>query len=265
MVLIQSPLKLILFGEYGVLSGGPAIAIAINKKGFLASNLDEKLTVVDKTGEEYDFTAAFPEYKNNKIILEAEIGSCLGTSAVISLFLSYIKYQEKSEKMLKNAIEIENIFHGKSSGVDVWTSYMGGVIKYQFGLAEPLDVNFSKYKIMIWYSGIKKSTKTSVIKSNPEVYPEIAKVAEEALDMFKNSFSLKKLYRLIRKAQDLLDILDICPDIMKEKINELRALGIESKTTGSGNGGYLITIVDKIVDLKGWEEVNIDYNGFSVN
>jgi mevalonate kinase len=200
------------------------------------------------------------------IVLDIPLGCGLGSSAVISvLFAGFQDWSSKIGTVLDKAMEYDGVFHGISSGVDVYVSFNGGLIKFRNKHGEKLQTEFlRKYKILIYDSKLPKKT-SSVVKHSvhdkKRIYAEIEDVAIKAHGVITRDFELRELYPLIRRNQDLLEELGVCPEKMKHEIIGLRRMGIEAKVTGAGGGGHMFTIVEKDKCLKGWTEVQIDSIG----
>ncbi|KAG5860398.1 mevalonate kinase [Encephalitozoon hellem] len=266
--LARSPLKVILFGEHAVLSGERCLAVAVDVYGYLTieSSKSTEAVAIDAEGNYMDLFEkcryAIPGFRLI-LSLDAALGCGLGTSAAISLLLSYAK--ARSPDILKEALEMENAFHGKASGVDVMACYTGGLISFRKGVVERLSVHhLSQFKILIFNTRIPKNTESAIRlgRHKKELYGEIGKVSEEAYKLLQREFTLEELYRLIRKNQDLLDELGVCPREIKDIIDKMREIGIEAKITGAGCGGHLVTVVKKEQEIPGWTSVSIDLNGF---
>ncbi|KCZ79184.1 hypothetical protein H312_03433 [Anncaliia algerae PRA339] len=274
-----SPAKIILFGEHSVLYGSKCISIAIKKHGKVNSIPGKgKIICKDSTGkmavlnEVLDF-----KFVNSDVIIELEMpmGSGLGTSAITCLLISAMisvndndppyqkeKVHEGLSVLTRRAINLEHVFHGKSSGTDVITSLFGGLICYQDKLVRRMDdSHITKYKIIVWNSGIQKKTSDSC-KLKTNTHKKLYDIAEEAYEILSDSFTLKEFYDLVRRSQDCLEELVKVPEEMKTEIRRLRRFNIESKISGSGNGGHLVTLINKDENVNGWEEVEIDYEGF---
>ncbi|AFM99074.1 mevalonate kinase [Encephalitozoon hellem ATCC 50504] len=266
--LARSPLKVILFGEHAVLSGERCLAVAVDVYGYLTieSSKSTEAVAVDAEGNYMDlfekWRYAIPGFRLT-LSLDAALGCGLGTSAAISLLLSYAK--ARSPDILEEALEMENAFHGKASGVDVMACYTGGLISFRKGVVERLSIHhLSQFKILIFNTRIPKNTESAIRlgRRKKELYGEIGKVSEEAYKLLQREFTLEELYRLIRKNQDLLDELGVCPREIKDIIDKMREIGIEAKITGAGCGGHLLTVVKKEQEIPGWTSVSIDLNGF---
>ncbi|KAM0688420.1 hypothetical protein COBT_000322 [Conglomerata obtusa] len=164
------------------------------------------------------------------------------------------------DAILNTALQIENKFHDKSSGVDVTASFVTGMIAYKnYSYVKMNSMHLREYKILIYDSKIMKNTGNIISKMiyNEKIYDELNLISEEIILLFQRRFKLTELYYYIRKNQDLLEELGIVPESMKNIVKNLRLRGIESKITGAGFGGHLFTVVDKNEIIAGWEEVSI--------
>ncbi|KAF7682588.1 Mevalonate kinase [Astathelohania contejeani] len=271
---LSSPAKIILFGEYAVLHGGRCLALAINKRGrILTAPGSGKIYIYDILNNVVELTDSVKSNEsNNDIIIELPLrfGCGLGSSAIVSLLLAgYFNRSNKqidindkeNDHIIKEATKFENIFHGKSSGVDVSTSFHGGFISFKNMVIESLDTTFIRnFKIIIFDSKISKSTASVVNKCDITItiIDEIMNIAEDAYRLMSRPFKLEEIYTLIRKNQDLLEKIGVCPPEMKDEIIKMRKYNIEAKITGSGGGGHLITLVKPHLSFPGWEEVEID-------
>ncbi|KAF9764586.1 putative mevalonate kinase [Nosema granulosis] len=283
----KCPLKLILFGEHAVLNGGRCIAVAIN---MYASMVDVKRSYfVRLEDKKYDYFHV--SIKDHKLKLVADIreecsvisvdtyfGCGLGTSASISLLLSFFKNRSflrfelvkdtvvQAKSILEQAQDFEHVFHYKSSGVDVCTAYYGGLISFKEKTVEEMDYSYLKqFKILIYDSKISKQTGKVVKSEMNNKKNNISKLillSEKVYNLLKGDFELRSLYKYIREAEDIYEDMGLVPDLMKDEVRRLRNLGIEAKISGAGRGGHLFTIVDKEMFLEGWQEVKIDQKGF---
>ncbi|WUR03010.1 mevalonate kinase (MVK) [Vairimorpha necatrix] len=287
-----SPLKLILFGEHSVLMGGRCISLCINKycNLYLPEDFvnlpDIKILIKDMTNSKFilslddNLKIESKDQKHNAMIkINCHLGCGLGSSAAISTLTSTSLYLKKfstflnlslhSEKIFTQSNLIEDFFHGKSSGVDVATIKHGGMISFKEKEVEKMSTEYiNNYKILIFNSKIPKDTKKiikQVLNNKEKNYEKLKEISEEAYELLKKNFKLVDLYKLIRRAEDVLEDLGIVPEIMKKEVKKLRSLGIESKITGAGNGGHLFTVVEKNISVENWEEILIDEIGFKIN
>ncbi|KAK6090484.1 hypothetical protein P3W45_000581 [Vairimorpha bombi] len=290
----KCPLKLILFGEHSVLIGSRCVSLCINRYAELyLSNIHNEsicIRVQDKDNQGFYLNlvrnslsiakeSSVTANDTGTIRIKYSLACGLGSSAAVSLLSSVAVSKinkagdiKKIEDIYEQADKFENIFHGKSSGVDCATIRTGGLISFKKGDVESIDtVYLNTYKILIYNSRISKDTMKTVnqtLKNKKENYEKLARISEEAYHMLNRNFDLKEFYYLVRRAEDIFEDLNVVPDIMKKEVRNLRKLGIESKITGAGNGGHLFTLVGKEFDvesLKGWQCVDIDVNGLVIN
>ncbi|KAK1350952.1 hypothetical protein CWI38_1273p0010 [Hamiltosporidium tvaerminnensis] len=295
---ISAPAKLILFGEYAVLKGSLCIVAAINKKGYAEiRNGTGTITCTDINGRECNMKEITGEIlpKNDiSIFLNLRFGCGLGSSAVISVLLSSGKYlsekydlnkenfisqniteenkcnkafEIEEKEVFENSIFIENIFHGKSSGVDVAACFYGGLLCFKDKEIEKVDSKYLKrYKILIFDSKITRNV-ANVVKKCPVninkdlILEEMSQISDKAARIISREFLLPEIYPLIRRNQELLEILGACPESMKNELLKIRKRGVEGKITGAGHGGHLFTIVENNISFEGWEEVKIVDDG----
>lgn len=277
--LAQTPAKIILFGEHSVLYGSKCISLTVKKYGRVyAIKGTGKIICKDNCGNLVTLNENFEfKFVNIDVIIELDIplGGGMGSSAIICLLISamisindneIIPEKEKTTEGMttvpRRAINLENIFHGKSSGTDVISSYYGGIICYQDKLIRRIEGSgIRDYKVIIWNSKIKKRT-SDALRSKNSIHQRLAEITEEAYEILSGKFTLKEFYALVRRSQDCLEELVLVPEEMKKEIRRLRKMNIESKVSGSGNGGHLVTLIRKDESILGWEEVEIDYEGF---
>lgn len=276
----KTPAKIILFGEHSVLYGSKCISLAFRKYGKVFTIQGTgKIVCKDSIGNLASLNEIFDfKFVDVDVILElgAPLGSGLGTSAIICLLVSAIislndgeppfKKEMPSESIStirRRAVILENVFHGRSSGADVISSYFGGIICYQDKLIRRMEQSgINDYKVLIWNSRIQKKTSDAQRQKSP-LHQKLAGIAEEAYEVLSGKFTLAEFYGLVRRSQDCLEELVNVPEEMKREIRRLRLLNIEAKVSGSGNGGHLVTLVKKHENIQGWEEIEIDYEGFS--
>lgn len=287
--MICCPLKLILFGEHSVLEGGSCLSISIKKyceiielkKSFFVKIIDQNnnFYYISIESENPIEINNHTEFEYSIIKVNSYFGCGLGTSASISLLLAYIKLNNikinekiniiNTHLILKQALAYEKFFHYKSSGVDVYSCFYGGLISFQNDKIDKLDLNhIEKYKILLYDSKISKKTSDIVqreMKNKKLNIEKLAEISKKANELIKNGFELKEMYKLIREAQDTLEDLELVPIEIQKEVRRLRNKGIESKMSGAGFGGHLFTFVQRDVEIDGWLEIEIERCGFRFN
>lgn len=285
-LLATAPLKVILFGEHAVMAGYGCISLAVNpiSSVTVCSPGNGAINVTDSSSNFFRLDLKTGMSMTNNVVninVAAPFGCGLGTSASFSVLAAAAivadsvgfddnlrDYATDAQKKLIKSIAnaIENKFHGKTSGVDVETIFHGGLIYYRCFFAEQITMEHLKnFKIMIYHSGIKKNTgkvlQRKFTEKKESILQRIKNIVERVRVVMSNKFSLNEIYPFIRENQDCLVELGLVPDEMKAVVKQLRETGIESKITGAGDGGCLVTIVEKNCFLNGWKEAEIDENG----
>jgi mevalonate kinase len=276
------PAKLILFGEHAVLEGARGIAVAISLWGKGTSTINEASfsetgdLEIFRNGERLHLAVDAPPGTSTRIDIPFSLGCGLGSSAVLSIIkalLSICSDGRVPDKALisEKAHQEERKLCPRVSGIDHNTLIEGGVVAYTVaGLrAERLDTSlFRDNKIILWYSGIEKSTKREVekvgnVEGKEEIMRSISDVCERAyIEMKREVPSLQTIHGLMRENQELLSLLGICPEVMRKEIEEMRSLGVEAKISGAGGGGHLFSIVPRDFRAReGWFECDIDFHG----
>ena len=191
-------------------------------------------------------------------------GAGLGASAVLSVALSCLL---KAKKWLKEgevqsfSIQLENIFHGTSSGMDVAVVLTGQPLLYQEGaVRQTLPLPETSCHLFLSYSGSLSSTSFGVkkvqafLKENPEKGQQTDKNMEQSVHLIQRA-----LYEIGDGKQQALQMkqaLDLAVDCFKTwglmsadltgHINRLKHCGaLAAKPTGSGEGGFVISLWDK--------------------
>lgn len=270
------PAKLIISGEHAVLYNGLALTCAINlwmnvevRKTFRYSVVveqDRKKTVVNLDDE-------FPENKMDnplceiyrqfllftecdiygiKVKIDTEIPSRCGLGSSAALVVGMIKAlddlfqthlsQYKITLLAKNC---ENIFHGKSSGIDVQTILRKGIVSFDNGKVKNYRQKFNK--ICIIDTGKPQFSTKEVVdfvsKTNGRdsgLWENFCKITN---GIEKNIFTkTKDVNYLIDQNERLLEYIGVVSKKTADFIRLLKKYGIHAKVCGAGT----ICSLDKI-------------------
>lgn len=266
------PAKLIISGEHAVLYNGRALTCAINlwmnvevRKTFryrVVVEQDRKKTVVNLDDD-------FPENKMDnplceiyrqfllftecdiygiKVKIKTEIHSRCGLGSSAALVVGMIKALDKlfqthlSEyKMTLLAKNCENIFHGKSSGIDVQTILRKGIVSFDNGKVKNYRQKFNK--ICIIDTGKPQFPTKDVVSfvaqkcaNDNAIWGEFYNIVvnEEAL-MLKG----KSISYLIDQNERLLEYIGVVSKKTADFIRLLKKYGIHAKVCGAGTIGSL--------------------------
>ncbi len=199
-----------------------------------------------------------------KIQSEIPVGSGLGASAAlcvaVSRWLVSLGFLE-SDRVFVFARTLENLFHGESSGVDVAVaaSRESLIFTRQEDSNKPLFEPFSPLwspRIYLSYTGLRGMTKDCVLKvkhllnEDPQSAGKIdndmklaTEIAIKALSTSNVTEGEKELAAAMSLAQSAFQRWGLVPSQVQQQIDRLREAGaLAVKLTGSGSGGYLISL-----------------------
>ena len=265
--------KVLLFGEYGVLSNSNALSIPfkkfygyLNKSDFL--NNEEKISNSNIL-QLYEFMTDFDIkdeidfnfFKNDidkglHFVSNIPIASGLGSSGALiaSVFDSY----QKKDNVNLNVEEIKNLlsiieskFHGKSSGLDPSVSLFNSPIFYSNKQIKLIDkIQFKNFTVYIMDSKLNSSTKKMIEvfqnKMNESEFRyffdnkyiintnECIEYLLNGSDLFRNS--LKQL-----SESTLNNFKEMIPNqLINIWENGLKSDSYYMKLCGSGGGGFFL-------------------------
>jgi mevalonate kinase len=263
-IVTQSPAKVILFGEYSVLYGGAGMGSSINvyqttyigpktdinsvfsqnpKKGMHSINkcdffFTEFLKIIDL------FFGIKPDLKDFYIVTESNIlrRSGLGSSSaytvsLLKAFLDFfdIKYCDKN--FIKCARHIENLYHGKSSGMDVSLSYLGGALLFKRtkkGLMIK-KISTSLDDLTFVFTGrpeAKTKDCVSYVQNNFSASEKIWGDFQNVADiLIQNPFDKKA----ISQNHKLLCRIGVVPSLVQKFISDIEAINGVAKICGAGS------------------------------
>lgn len=254
-----SPAKIIITGEYSGIFGGKFLSTSINLYTKCKITKSNFLSVTSKktNQKKQDLTNFFKskifpklESKNQKVLIEFESNipesRGMGSSAafVNSFLMNYLELCNKEEQnpldILETAIKLEDLFHHKSSGIDIYTSLFGGLIISDKKIQKKLDLefNFSKENIFIIDAGKKIPTSRSVsyvlknFKESDKIWDDFSEINNLIIDKIENHENYSEL---IKENQILLEKLGVVPLKTSLFIKELEKNNCYGKISGSGS------------------------------
>lgn len=186
-------------------------------------------------------------------------GSGLGSSAALSVALGRAILGPANQTDLFNLAKcFDDKFHEGSSGLDVFTSIHGGLVKLQQGTFEKMSVDLlkrlkEKFKFSI--INTKHSRRVKEVKSqmDKDFYPEFLKEAEKISNTFTDklltdTLNLTDMINLFARYQGLLKKLKVSTDFIDEIVSRLTKCPlIGVKITGGGGGGCLLLVHEESV------------------
>lgn len=264
---ITTPGKWILTGEHAVTKGHPAIVFPLPSVGLRLEYFDGKdeLAIVGNEVLQDACMRALkrvtdPQALTGTLHLNCTIpvGAGLGSSAALCAALgNWLVSQGKiaPDEMLPNCIEMENEFHGQSSGTDIAAVLAGSPLWFEKDKPiQKMPINWQP-KIFLSNSGISSSTSECIAEVNR--YRESDANKNENVDeQMGNTAELMKFAlgqneaNGFRGLAESIDIACLCfdrwgllPEKVRGEIDRLKEAGaVAVKPTGSGNGGYLLSL-----------------------
>ena len=267
--------KVILFGEYTVISTGEALALPMKSiVGFLNKNssTNDRSTRYIKAFADYletlklpyDVVLDIPSLKkdlNDGLYLEtnATIGYGIGSSGILTacVFRHYALLSSKlSLEELKHILaEMESFFHGNSSGLDPLISYLDQAIvlgKNNIELLDGLEETILS-RFYLLDTGITRNTEPLVKWYKEQLNKPVFRDAMDQMSLLvKQSIQatllggLEDLTLIMKQlsAHQLVHLNRLIP----ESVIEIWEKGLENddyylKLCGAGGGGYMLVFV----------------------
>jgi mevalonate kinase len=178
---------------------------------------------------------------------QAGLGSSAALSVAIAKFFTELKLL--GGDLYPFALELENLFHGKSSGMDVAAVLSAAPILFRAGSVEKLTLAW-RPRLFLSDTGLRSSTKSCVEKVIAMNRPDLDERNANAVLLGRQALGLENGRALLGVAMEealaCFRDWDLVPASVEAQLGELKKAGaLAVKPTGSGNGGYLLSL---------WEE-----------
>jgi mevalonate kinase len=264
------PSKIILFGEYLILTGGKAISIpyfpfSIHKTAIAKSNKPFYINLLNFILANPIFENRIsPKFKNEidtglHYTSTIPTGYGLGSSGALTanIYADYILEKKTQLQELKAELAaIENFFHQQSSGLDPLTSYIQKPILIQ---GNEIEIDFSIHhlgKFFLYDSGIKRNAKSAIghfktlsedLGFHEELKP-LGVINNRIVDAMIAGEDIRKDMRSLSELQYTI-FADFIPDTVKPIWRT--GLGNDEyymKLCGAGMGGMFLVYSDAKLD-----------------
>lgn len=271
--------KWILAGEHSVLRGVPALVFPLSTRSmqicFAPGTEGLKIILKGEHGSDLEVLvrAVIGKACENlsldqnqirgtlTITSNIPIGAGMGASAAlcvcISKWLSHLGFLNKNE-LFNFSKNLENLFHGESSGVDIAVSLKGQPLLFERnGSMEPFSPSWKPYWYLS-YTGHRGVTLDCVKKvkeliiNNPTLGAQVDHDMHESVRLCIKSLSLSEpeglplLIKAIDLAKSCFERWDLIDNSTQAHMGMLINQGALSvKPTGSGGGGFVLSLWSK--------------------
>ena len=256
--------KVILLGEHSVVHGRPALAVPLDRRlrvtlepGSGRGTADADARAAEALRVAARGFGIDPGTLDLSIESTIPPGAGLGSSAALSVALvgalaAHAGFRLPSRELAARAAEVENVFHGRSSGLDVAVVAQGEPVWFLVGEgARPLRARGAA-ELVVGLSGERRATDGPVARlgarvvAEPRVWEPLLSLAGDLALAGAEAFARgewKKLGELFDAGHGLLNAFGVSTPALEHMVARARAAGaLGAKLTGGGGGGAMIAL-----------------------
>ncbi|WP_024653360.1 mevalonate kinase [Borrelia persica] len=287
MFIIKKASKILLLGEHSAVYGFPVIGATMPFYMYFVYTFSNSWRYLGSSSSKIDEVISFISKKFSKvrpidflIFSQIPVGLGFGSSASLSLcFAEYILCHDEyssCDKILL-AKEIENIFHGKSSGMDILLVELNGTfyLENKNGVLSYQRIKFCNLYFLV--GAVKRECDTSKIisdlnyrisidNSQFDVIEKLGYIAEDSYNAFKMQ-DIDLLANNINIADSCLRSLGLSSNMLDYVIARGKKFkAIAGKLSGAGRGGaFILLFKDKNEAILCLEKLNRDLEQNNIN
>jgi len=289
----SAPGKVILLGEHAAVYGNPVLVASVDLRTYVSVSRrdDQRFTLSNKSTGIKDLEFSLKDLAHMKrewstvltaeciektfdklgttagldieIYSEIPVSSGLGSSASASSALAMAIAKELGADIDLNEIanlawSIENVVHGKSSGVDPFAVTFGGVIRYREGKFDRVNVK-KLPEITVGNTNVKSDTGDTVrdvmvLKNKfPEFFEHYLEAMLHLVDYgqkYLEEDEIESLGAVMNINHGLLSAIGVSSPELERLVWAARKVSPGSKLCGSGRGGIMVALGDAEKEIR---------------